>query len=267
MSAPPAAPRGIDPHLGSIPFWREIAVELRKLVGTRGPWILLGLLALVWIAILAVLVFGETVTFSGSVQAFGNMTRIFVAILTILLVTSEWGQRSVLTAFTLEPRRERVIAAKLAAALIGAATLFGLAVALSAVITAIRGGSFDGAAEVVRYGGVRALFDVLMAFAMALAVLNTAGAIVAYLALPDVVVPALLFLLSFSTSGAQPGFEGHSTLFNTLAPWIYPQDAMSSLNSADIGAQDWAHVLVCAVIWIGIPGLLGVYRVMTSEVK
>lgn len=267
MSAPSAAPRGIDPHLGSIPFRREVAVELRKLVGTRGPWILLGLLALVWIATLLVMVAGASPTFSGSVEGFGATTRIFVAILAILLVTSEWGQRSVLTAFTLEPRRERVIAAKFTAALIGAGTLFLAAVALSAVIVALRGGSFDGAAQALRYNGIRALFDVLMAFAMALAVLNTAGAIVAYLVLPEIVVPALLFLFSFSASNAQPGFEGRSSLFSSLAPWVYPQDALSSFNSVAVGAQDWAHLLVCAVIWIGVPGLLGVYRVMTSEVK
>lgn len=269
MSAPSVPGRGIDPNLPSVPLWREITVEMRKAVGTRGPWLLLGLLGLIWLVIAGVLLGGESPSFAGGMDGFSSMTRIFVAILAILLVTSEWGQRSVVTAFTLEPRRERVIAAKLAAVLLGVAGLFAAALVLAAVITAVCGGSFDGAAESLKSNGIRALFDILMAFAMGLAILNTAGAIVAYLALPDVVVPALLFLASFSTGGIGGDGDGleSTTLFATVGPWVYPQEAFSSIQGTGAGALGWAHVLVCAVIWIGIPGLLGVYRVMTSEVK
>ena len=47
---------------------------------------------------------------------------IILPVLAILLVTGEWSQRTALTTFTMEPRRERVVLAKLAAALIAGVT-------------------------------------------------------------------------------------------------------------------------------------------------
>lgn len=264
MSAPMTT-RTIDPHAPGIPFGRELVVELRKLVGTRGPWILLGVMGVIWLIVIAVVlgVPEHPMAFGSALNGFGITSRIFVGVLAILLVTSEWGQRAVLTTFTLEPRRERVLAAKLCATLLGALVVFALGVALAALVTAMRGGSFGGADEALRYYGIRALFDLLMAFAMAMAVLNTAGAVVAYLVLPEVVVPAILFFGSVAASDDY----GRDSLFQSIGPWIYPQESMSVLQSANPGAQGWAQILVCAVIWIGLPGALGVYRVMTSEVK
>ncbi|MFC0314821.1 ABC transporter permease [Gordonia phosphorivorans] len=263
MSVPMTA-KGIDPGLATIPFWRTVLVELRKAVGTRGPWIVLGVMALVWCGVGVVgLSVGVPASFGGLLSSFGLMTRIFVGVLAILLVTTEWGQRSVVTTFALEPRRERVILAKLSAALLLAVAFFAVMSVLATVITALRGGAFDDAARALRGDGVRTLFDVLMAFAIALAVLNTAGAMVTYLVLPEVIVPTLLFLGSLGSAADRPG----GGLYGTLAPWVYPREALAGISEAAPGAQDWAQVLVCAVIWIGLPGVLGVYRVMTAEVK
>ncbi|MCK0439307.1 hypothetical protein MUG78_07495 [Gordonia alkaliphila] len=261
MSAPMTV-KGIDPNLASIPFWREVLVELRKSVGTRGPWIVLGVLGLVWLGVCAVaLSTGTLGSFGELLTSFGVMTRIFVGVLAILLVTSEWGQRSVVTAFTLEPRRERVLLAKLTAVAIGAAVIFAGMLVLTSLIVAIRGASFADAADAIRGDGIRALFDVLMAFAIAIAILNTAGAMVTYLVVPEVIVPTVLLLGSIGTTA------GEGTLFEKVAPWVYPRDALSGIGQVAPDAQDWGQVLVCAVIWIGLPGLLGVYRVMTNEVK
>ncbi|GAC58955.1 hypothetical protein GOHSU_62_00080 [Gordonia hirsuta DSM 44140 = NBRC 16056] len=264
MSAPTAA-RTIDPNAPGVRFGAQLAVELRKLVDTRGPQVLLGILALLWLGVIATLSFaGSTVSFATGANGFGAVTRIFVGVLAILLVTSEWGQRSVVSAFTLEPRRERVIAAKLGAALIAAGVLLGLGLALAALIAAVRGGSFGDAALTVRGAGIRALFDVLMAFAMGLAILNTAGAIVGYIVLPEILVPVLLLLISLPSAD---DLSSGGTVYNKIAPWVYPQDSLSALSEAGAGGLAWARVLVCAVLWIGLPAVIGVYRVMSSEVK
>ncbi|MFT3660329.1 MAG: hypothetical protein QM809_02710 [Gordonia sp. (in: high G+C Gram-positive bacteria)] len=257
-------PRTIDMSAPGIPFTRAVAVELRKLVDTRGPLILLGLAALVWAVILVIALSQSTpMGFAELLEVFGGGSRIFVGVLTIVLVTAEWGQRAVLTVFTLEPRRERVIAAKLGAALLGASALFMSSLALAATATVIRGGSFAGAGAAVRSVGIHGLFDVLLAFAMAIVVLNTAGAVVAYLVLPEIVVPAVLFfggLIVRDESGDGP------TVFDRAADWVSPPRMLKVLDHA-MGAQEWAQLLVCTVLWIGLPGLLGVYRVLKAEVK
>lgn len=263
MSAPQMMPKMINPAAPGVPFGREVAVELRKLIGTRGPQVLLGLMLLIWVITALVLLstsghlnFGDTLT------GFSAVSRIFIGLLAILLVTGEWGQRAVMSVFTLEPRRERVIGAKLCAVLIGAFAVFVVAVAVAAAVVAIRGGSFDFAAEAFRVNGLRALFDVLMAFAMALAILNTAGAVVGYLALPEILMPLLLLLFTLPTEG-----RAGSSFYETVAPWVYPQEMFRSFDSASVPGAAWAHLLVCAVLWIGLPAVIGVRRVMSSEVK
>lgn len=264
MSTGMIAPRGIDPTVPPIPFWRETAVEFRKLVGTRGPRVLLILLGIVWLCVLAGLVFTSIpIDFADGISIFGSLTRIFLGILTILLVTGEWGQRSVLSTFTLEPRRERVIAAKLCAVLALGAVTFAASLLLTLLVTSVRGGSFVLAAEAIRFGGLKGLFDILMAFAIALAILNTAGAIVAYLALPEVIVPLLLLIVSLAvkSDSSRDGFV------DRLTEWITPAAAFRDFQTGAVDAQSWAHVLVAATVWIGVPALIGTYRVMTSEVK
>lgn len=260
MSAPQLSPKMINPNVPAIPFGREVAVELRKMAGTISARVLLILLALIWVitAVFLLVVRGGP-EFTVAMEALGFASRIFIGLLTVLLVTSEWGQRAVMSVFTLEPRRERVIGAKLCAALIAAFTMFVLTVAIAAVITAIRGGSFDNAGAGLTYIGIRALFDVLLAFAMAIAILNTAGAIVGYLVLPDVIMPILLGLAALVGSGA--------STFDSLAPWIYPQQMFTGLSQVEVAGEAWVHLLVCAVIWIGVPAIIGTYRIMTTEVK
>lgn len=247
-----------------VAFVREVEVELRKLVGTRGPWLLLGVIG-VLAALVTLIGLGtrQSMTFDDLIAAYGMATRIFVGILAILLVTSEWGQRTLLSTFTLEPRRERIIAAKLTAALLGALAVFAATVLLSAVVTLLRGASFSAVGSVLQYGVIAAVFDVLMAFAIALAVLNTAGAIVSYIALPEIVVPLVLSIASLLADG--PASQGGWV--SSLMSWVYPKRVLSAFQVVSPGASAWAHLLVCAVIWIGIPAMIGVARVLNSDVK
>lgn len=263
MTAPIHA-KTIDPTVAPIPLVREVGVELRKLVDTRAAWALVGTAVALGVLLAGIQMTVPTpTTFAESISPFSMVGKIFVGVLTIILVSGEWSRRTALSTFTLEPRRERVIAAKACAALIGALTTYLSVLVLAALVTAVRGGPFGGSAAALRASAVGMLFDVLMAFALALAVLNTVGAIVAYLVLPDVVMPLLVTVLALVVEGSGDKIG----LASRLLGWVSPRRVLDALQAASPGATAWAQLLVCAVIWIGVPALIGIVRVMRSDVK
>ena len=117
----------------------------------------------------------------------GGVLGYFMPILIIMLVTSEASQRNGLVTFTLEPRRSRVVVAKFLAG-------FALAVAVMVLARADRGRSarcsapsratrpawtVDG--NLLFNGFVLAnVIGVLIGFAIATLLMNTAAAIVGY---------------------------------------------------------------------------------------
>src|SRR5664280_3676142 len=104
-----------------IPFSRLLRVEWGKATGTRAArWLLvlgaastIGLL-LAWLTAPS----SRDQTYTGylGVVAFG--VTILLPVVAILTLTGEWSQRTVLTTFTQEPRRIRVINAKIAVSLL-----------------------------------------------------------------------------------------------------------------------------------------------------
>ena len=123
-------------HTGNpIPFPRLLSVEARKLVDTRSGMVMTGSLGVLTLAF----IIGRGV-FSGPdlstvIGTAGIGLAIFLPVLGILTITGEWTHRTVLTTFTLEPRRGRVLAAKALATMIAAvvASAFAILVAVPAV--------------------------------------------------------------------------------------------------------------------------------------
>ena len=116
--------------LGPIPFPRLVRVEWAKATDTRAARWLLALVALstagmMLAPILAPTSFDQTYTSYLGVAALA--LAILLPVVAILMLTGEWSQRSAFTTFTQEPRRIRVVNAKLAASLIlgGGAAVFG----------------------------------------------------------------------------------------------------------------------------------------------
>src|SRR5689334_25040951 len=154
LGAPAAVPVSLVPP----PLARLILVELRKAVDTRaGRWLLV-LIALV--AVGAAILTGVTGSDADRnlVHVLGDTSQlvaILLPVLGILLVTSEWSQRTALTTFTLVPRRERVIAAKAAAGvLLAAAATVVCAIVSAAVLDTAdlsRGGRWPDAALAIGY--------------------------------------------------------------------------------------------------------------------
>jgi ABC-2 type transport system permease protein len=103
---------------GRIPFSRLVRVEWAKATDTRAARWLLALVALstagmMLVPVLAPTSFDQTSASYLRVAALG--LSLLLPVVPILLLTGEWSHRSVMTTFTQEPRRIRVVNAKLAA--------------------------------------------------------------------------------------------------------------------------------------------------------
>ncbi|MGC4933027.1 ABC transporter permease [Gordonia sp. DT30] len=248
-----------------IPMSRLIRVELRKLVDTRaGFWLAasIGVLSVVVIGAMLIANRNDLTALSFG-QIFGMVNiplGVILPVMAILLVTGEWSQRSALTTFTMEPRRERIVIAKLATAVIASGIAVAVALALGALGNVIAGLVFAdpaGAWSVTAAGLVNSfvlqLFGLLLGFGFAALFLNTPGAIVGYF-----VLPTALTLVSQLV----PWFKGH------LGTWIDIGTTNAPFQSEHwASGGDWGKLLVSAVLWIAIPMAFGIMRIMRGEIK
>ena len=177
--------------------------EWRKTTGTRAARWLLAAIALTTIAGLEIpLLFPRDVPQSRAsylTWAGLGLTRL-LPILLMLAMTAEWSQRTALTTFTQEPRRARVLAAKVATGL--GISLAGAIYALAAtelVVTAARAAGRDIAVgwNWPQLAGFTVFVLLTSAIGIAFGALlhNTAVAIVTYFALAGafsvLMIPAL----------------------------------------------------------------------------
>ncbi|MFM9377085.1 hypothetical protein [Gordonia sp. VNK21] len=250
----PGVPNLIDPQVPGVRFGSLVRVESRKLTDSRGA---LGVLIALGVLLLIITITGMsngTIAFDSALSALSATAANFLAIIAIMLVTAEWSQRSVVSTFTLEPRRERVVVAKALAALALGAVAFVVCLLLAWLISAVNGETMDHAGEALVSAALYIGFLVLMGFAFALLLLNTPGAIVAFFILPTLLVPLLVGLVSDQDSDAQT--------------WVTPSMALDQFTPGTTSSgSPWLPLLVCALVWIVLPGALGAYRVQVSEVK
>lgn len=252
------------PATTAIPFSRTLNVEFRKSYNTRaGLWLLIVIAALVLVAeLITAIVTGvkktdiDWETFS---EVAGFITSVLLPVLGIMLVTSEWSQRTALVTFTLEPRRARVIGAKLGVGILLTLATVIIAIALGAVFNALHGviaGSADwhlGVRAVVGFTIAQAL-AMIGGFALAALFLNTPAAIVVFFAYKWM-LPVL-----FGIAGALIGW------FQGIANWIDFQAAQQVLYDGS-GAKAWGHLIVSGIIWVVVPLAIGLRRIMRAEVK
>ncbi len=263
--APLPTTGGIDVDRPGIPFGRLVGVELRKLVDTRaGFWLTASIGVIAAVIMVAMLIANRNDPENLNLgECFGLMnipTAIILPILAILLVTGEWSQRTALTTFTLEPRRERIIGAKLVASLITGVAAVAVALVLGIIgnsIAAIVFADPAGAWGLTVAGFVNSFviqaFGLLLGFGFAALILNTPGAVVAYFALPTAlsVVSELV-----------PWFK------DNLGQWVDTTLTHMPFQSGEWATGgEWARLLVSGLIWIALPLGIGLVRVMRSEVK
>jgi hypothetical protein len=229
-------------------------VELRKMADTRaGFWLLLVIELMAAAIVTITLIAGKAADkdlaslFQGTIW----VVSILLPVLGILLVTSEWSQRTGLTTFALVPERGRVIAAKFVAAI-------ALAVAATAacLITAAAGNLIAGGSWSLGVGAIgrAALFEtlgMLGGVAFGLVFLNSALAIVLYYILPS----AWAILAQSIHAIEKP------------AKWLDTSQTMEPLVNGHMTGTDWAQLGTSTALWLGVVALIGLWRLRRTELK
>jgi ABC-2 type transport system permease protein len=236
---------------------RLTAVELRKMVDTRaGSWLLVGILVLSIAALVTMYFAGETQdhTFKNMFVAAALPSALLLPIVGILLVTSEWTQRTALITFALVPHRPRVLAAKGLAGVVLAGAAFAASLGLGAVGTAIAQPGIDGtwSLSVVLFGQV-ALYmaaAMLMGIGFGATLLTSAPAITLYFLMP----------IGMGAVGAIPWFDD-------IVPWLDWWNSVSILADKPLDAGEWARAGTSLAVWMVLPLLVGVRRVARGEVS
>jgi ABC-2 type transport system permease protein len=197
-------------------FARLVGVELRKMVDTRaGFWLPILTLPLMGGLVALSVAFGEDVD-----SRFNDMfwsalwpASMLLPIMGILLVTSEWTQRTSLITFTLIPRRERVIAAKIGAGIVLSLTALIVSLPMAVVGTVIASPGIEGTwsmpPEMLGQAAVYVSAAMIVGLAFGMVLLVPAPAIVLYFGLP-------LVWASLSTI---PGLHGVGRWLDSLSPW------------------------------------------------
>jgi ABC-2 type transport system permease protein len=250
-----------------IPFSRLLRVELRKSADTRaGRWLIgvtagLALAAEVIFLIVAATHDDVEATYGDFVAVSAFVSSVLLPVLGIMVVTSEWSQRTAMTTFSLEPRRMRIVWAKMLAGV--CLTLFVIAFALvvglvcNLLLSALRSGGADWTFGWTGFFGflITQTLAMLGGFALASLLLNTPAAIVVFFAYKWV-LPVLFFW-------------GSSLLawFEKLAPWIDFQSAQEPLYEMPMSGREWGHVVVSGFVWLVVPLVIGLWRIRRAEVK
>jgi len=252
---------------GGIPFARLLKVEFRKSWDTRASfWLLFSIGAIVLIAeLIAAIVTGvqdvDDVQFGTFATVAGFVSQLLLPVLGIMLVTSEWSQRTAMVTFALEPRRSRVVQAKMLVGLIWTAVTVVFALAVGAVFNllyaAISGHvDWSGGAGITGFVITQSI-AMLLGFALAALLLNTPAAIVIYFAY----LFALPTILAIGSA--------LMAWFKSFAEWINFSGAQNPLYDGfwNMSGSEWGKLVVSGCVWFGIPLAIGLRRIMRAEVK
>ncbi|HEU5035598.1 MAG TPA: ABC transporter permease [Nocardioides sp.] len=247
------------------PFGRLVMVELRKSYDTRaGFWLLavIGLLVLAAeVIVLAVVTTqDEPASFGDFIGTAAFLTSFLLPVLGIMVLTTEWSQRTAMVTFALEPRRPLVIAAKAMVGVILTLLTVAVSIAIGLVCTLLYG-LIEGHADWT-FGWsdffaflITQNLAMLGGFALAALLLNTPAAIVVFFVYKWV-LPGL-----FEVGAALVGW------FSDIRMWLDFQTAQTVIWDMSGTAEEWAQLVVSGLIWLGLPLALGIGRVLRAEVK
>ena len=200
-------------------------------------------------------------TYDSFAAAIGMPMIILLPIMAILLVTSEWSQRSGLTTFTLVPNRSKVVMAKMTVAVLVGALSIVVALGIGAVGNIV-GSSIAGVDTVWDITLNQALtiilanvLGLLIGFMLGVLIRNSAGAIVAY------------FIYGFVLAGLTMLLANSQQWFADLQPWVDFNYAQAELFDGNLTGEEWAQLGVSGVLWILVPLTIGLAMIRRSEVK
>ena len=235
---------------------RLVAVELRKMVNTRaGFWMQVATVALTVLVVVVRSVVGDAAdhTFASVLDAGVFPAAVLLPVAGILLVTSEWSQRTGMITFALVPVRSRVLGAKLIASLALAIGMLAMVVGVVAagVLVASPGadGTWSDVAPLIGQSAVYLGGGMLTGVAFGMVLLASAPAIVALFALP--IAWTAVASLSF---------------FADIAPWLDTRLALGPMTKEVMSATQWAHAGTALAVWMVLPLLIGIWRITRREV-
>lgn len=256
----PRAAVGEPREVSGIPFQRLVRLELRKGVDTRaGLWMLIAMGVVSVVVQTVILIWGEDTdrTFGGLLGPTLLPLILLLPVLGILAATQEWSQRTGLVTFTLEPRRARVVGAKLLAGLglglVVVAVAFAAAAVGQLIALALTDAPADWSMPAGVVGGVVLGLALYVAQGMAFGFLlrNTPLAIVGSFLLPTVwsivsnLIPAV----------------------KNVAPWLDLNQVTGPLFDGDMKAADWGHLATGAGLWILLPLAVATWQIRRMEIK
>jgi ABC-2 type transport system permease protein len=252
-----------------VPFSRLVAVEARKMTDTRaGFWLLLvtGLLMLAVAAVALLVVVLNDLAPGFMIWATQIMVlpvSLLLPVFAITTVTSEWGQRTSLVTFALEPHRSRVLLAKFVTVLVLAVVTMALALLLAVVGAGLQGAlgespSWEVEAGPLFWAFMTQLLYFVMAFGLGLVLLNSAAAVVLYyvvaLLLPLMVWGPVYGLVSWGPD---------------VIPWFDIGFSIAPLTTPEMPRPDavYAQIAVSTLIWVVLPVSVGLRRALRTELK
>jgi ABC-2 type transport system permease protein len=236
---------------------RLTAVELRKMTDTRsGFWVQLAVVASTIVLMVIVCIVGDPKDhtlrslFAVAVQP----SSVLLPVIGVLLVTSEWSQRTSLITFALVPHRSRVLAAKLAASVLLSLVALVLCLAVAALGTAVTAPGVENTWALP--GGMLGQIVVVLGTGMlggvafGAVLLASAPAIVALFLLPTVTAAV----------GSIHALEGP-------ARWLDSTRSLAPMTDHMMSATEWARAGTTLALWLALPILVGLWRIRRNEVS
>lgn len=250
----PAVARGASSRPG---LGRLTLVELRKMTDTRaGFWLLISTALLtIAVAVIAGLALpGEDATLVNYFAISLIPASVLLPVVGILLVTSEWTQRTAMITFALVPHRGRILVAKLLAGMGLTLVAWQICLIVALVATALAGGGGDDtwslSAALIGQAVVSVSIPMLTGIGFGAALLASAPAIVLYFVLPT----------AFGILGSLNALEG-------VARWLDQSRTMGKLVEDTFSGNQWARLATSVALWTLLPLVVGWIRVARSDVR
>jgi ABC-2 type transport system permease protein len=247
-------PRGADARPG---LGRLTAVELRKMTDTRaGFWLQLAVVVLTVAAVAIVCLFGhrQDQTLRATMEAAVAPASVLLPIVGILLVSSEWSQRTGMVTFALVPRRPRVLAAKLLASVVLSLVALALCLVVAVVGTAVAAPGLEHTwslpAGLLGQHIVSLATGMISGVALGAALLASAPAIVLSFVLP----------IAWAIAGPLAGLDA-------VARWLDGTYSLAPMTAHLMSAMEWARAGTTLALWMALPLLIGLWRIQRGEIR
>jgi ABC-2 type transport system permease protein len=230
-----------------------VQVELRKMIDTRaGFWLQVAIVAVTLVVVIVRAVVGDASdhTFVSILDVALGPAAFLLPVAGILLVTSEWSQRTGMITFALVPVRSRVIGAKLLATVAVAVTTLAAIVAIAAAgaLVADGDGTWNHVVPLIGQSAIFLVAGVVIGVAFGMVALSSAPAIVALFTVPT----------AWAALASLPVFAG-------VAPWFDTSRALGPLSEELLSGTQWARVATSLAVWMLLPLLIGAWRIARRE--